>query len=163
MIDRSSRSPPTRSQPMVIACGRGRALLVANTNISLTQLSLVYTERSSRRTLAPPLAFADVSSDAQLTPDAPPTAECSDDQSTLLFDVSVTCRTSLGHRPLCRCARDDVSSRRKHGKGSEQRELTTLCNLHCRFAVVVQDCSRMGTGQNGDNSKTATIKTATHP
>ena len=30
-----------------------------------------------------------------------------------------------------------MSSRRKHGKGSEQRELTTSCNLHCMFAVGV--------------------------
>ena len=87
--------------------------------------------------VSPPLAFARVTSDAQITPDAPPTAEGNVDQSTLLFDVSLTCRTSLGQRPLCRCARDDVSNRRKHGKGSEQRELTTSCNLHCRFAVGV--------------------------
>ena len=70
-------------------------------------------------TLAPPPAFAGVSSDAQLTPVAPPTAECNVDHSKLLFDVSIACRTSLGHRSDFRCARDDVSNRRKHGKGSE--------------------------------------------
>ena len=49
----------------------------------------------ARHTLAPPPAFARVTSDAQLTPDAPPTAEGNVDQSTLLFDVSVTCRTTV--------------------------------------------------------------------